>query len=157
VPETEKAAYSTLKSKYDGYLRRMTELPESQLKIDWALYKKQVPIPGMVDKFQKEYEALKVPYPTDNYSSSLDALEAEASAHVKKFIEESNQRISELQDEAATLKAMLPFDQMTLEDFAEAYPDVAINIDKPTIWPHTEDMQPDDRNVATPMPKPDEH
>ena len=44
---------------------------------------------------------------------------------------------------------------MTMEDFAEAYPEQALNIDKPTIWPHIEEVQPDDRDVPTPMPKAD--
>lgn len=48
-------------------------LPDQPHKIDWAYYKKHVPAAGMVDKFQKEYEALKVPYPPDNYTAQIEA------------------------------------------------------------------------------------
>lgn len=56
---------------------RVNENPESLPKLDWAHYKKNV-APAMVDKFQKEYEALKIEYPVDKYTSQLDALEKEA-------------------------------------------------------------------------------
>lgn len=76
-------------------------------------------------------------------------------AHVANFLQESNQRIVEYRAEGDKLKAMIPFDQMTMEDFAEAYPNEAISHDRPTIWPHSPEYQPDDRDVPTPMPKPD--
>lgn len=75
--------------------------------------------------------------------------------HVAKFLEESKQRIIQYDSEAARLKSLLPFDQMTMEDFAEAYPDQALTTDKPSIWPHSPEDQPDDPNVPAPMPKAD--
>ena len=49
--------------------------PENPPKLDWAYYKKFVPIPSMVDNFQKQYESLKVPYPPDTASHLVDAQE----------------------------------------------------------------------------------
>lgn len=46
--------------------------PESAPKIDWAYYKKTVVTPGLVDKFQKEYEAISIPYPADKYTAEID-------------------------------------------------------------------------------------
>lgn len=41
-------------------------------------------------------------------------------------------------------KAILPYDQMTMEDFKDAHPDIAIDpINKPTFWPHNEEEQLD--------------
>lgn len=51
--------------------------PENPPKIDWAAYKNKVPIPGMVDSFQKTYESMKIPYPQDTVSSKIDAQEQE--------------------------------------------------------------------------------
>jgi F-type H+-transporting ATPase subunit d len=91
----------------------------------------------MVDTFQKQYDALKIPYPADSVSSQIDAQKAEIEKDVASFVSSSNARIAELQKKIDHLKAMLPFEQMTMEDFKDAYPDQAIDpINNPTFWPH---------------------
>lgn len=52
--------------------------PEQPPKIDWAMYKSKVPLPAMVDEFQKKYEAFKIPLPDDTVSASIDAEEKKA-------------------------------------------------------------------------------
>lgn len=73
----------------------MNQYPEAPPKIDWAKYKTLVPIPGMVDEFEKQYNALKIPYPPNNLVSQLDALENEIKSDIEKFKTESNGRIAE--------------------------------------------------------------
>lgn len=51
---------------------RMNAYPEVVPKIDWAFYKKYITTSGLVDKFQKEYEAFSVPYPADKYTSLIE-------------------------------------------------------------------------------------
>lgn len=53
----------------------MSANPETPPKIDWAYYKKNIAIPGLVDKLQKEYESFMVPYPADKYTSLVEAQE----------------------------------------------------------------------------------
>lgn len=53
----------------------MTANPESPPKIDWAYYRKTISTAGLVDKFQKEYEALSIPYPADKYTVDIEAEE----------------------------------------------------------------------------------
>jgi len=60
----------------------MTANPEAPPKLDWAYYKKTIPIAGLVDKFQKEYESFKVPYPTDKYTSLVETKEKELVMHL---------------------------------------------------------------------------
>lgn len=55
----------------------MTANPEVPPKIDWAYYKKNIALAGLVDKFQKEYESFAIPYPADKYTSQLDGQEKE--------------------------------------------------------------------------------
>lgn len=62
---------------YCFHICRMTANPEVPPKIDWAYYKKNVPLAGLVDKFQKEYESFTIPYPTDKYTSQLESQEKE--------------------------------------------------------------------------------
>lgn len=51
--------------------------PETMPKLDWGFYKKNIAVAGVVDKFQKEFDALKIPYPEDKYTSAVDAQEKE--------------------------------------------------------------------------------
>lgn len=62
---------------------------------------------------------------------------------IEQFIKESNQRIASSTQEVERVKSLLPFSEMTMEDIRDAYPDVAINPDKPTVWPHTPEAQPE--------------
>jgi len=43
---------------------------------------------------------------------------------VQDFIKQSNIRIAGYETEVARLKSLLPFEQMTMEDFKDAYPDL---------------------------------
>ncbi|XP_024877425.1 ATP synthase subunit d, mitochondrial-like [Temnothorax curvispinosus] len=143
IPETEKAAFTAFKAKSDQHLRRMNANPEAPPKLDWAYYKKSIPIPGLVDKFQKEYESFKVPYPVDKYTSEVEAQEKEIHVKIEDFIKESNQRIATATKEIDRIKSLLPFSEMTMEDFRDSYPEHAINPDKPTVWPHIPEVQPE--------------
>lgn len=73
----------------------MFQYPEQPPKINWALYKKSIPTPALVDEFEKQYNALKIPYPPDTLSGQLDALEKDIQSDIAKFKTESNGRIDE--------------------------------------------------------------
>lgn len=144
IPETEKAAFSAFKAKSDQHLQRMNAYPEVAPKLDWGFYKKNIPLPGLVDKFQKEYEALSVPYPADKYTSLVEERERELAVEIEKFVKESKENINMANKEIAKIKSMLPFSEMTMEDFRDLYPDNAIDaINRPTAWPHTPEVQPE--------------
>ncbi len=153
ISENERSIYAAFKAKSDQYLRRVHENPENPPKIDWAFYKSRIGVPGLVDKFQKEYESLKIEYPADKYSSQIDSQEKEALEAVQKFIQESNKRIEESKQRITKLEGMLKYNQMTMEDFKDAHPDLAYDpLNRPTIFPHTPDCQPDedtDQKLAT--------
>lgn len=53
----------------------MVANPESPPKIDWSYYKKNVTTPGLVDQFQKQYDALSIPYPADKYTAEIESEE----------------------------------------------------------------------------------
>ncbi|KAK4876846.1 hypothetical protein RN001_009352 [Aquatica leii] len=140
VPESQRPIYLQFKSKSENYLRRVLAQPENPPAIDWAYYKSVVPVKGMVDDFQKQYEALKIPYPPDTVSGQLDALEKEIKGDIENFKKESDLRIEEYKKQLAYIASLLPFDQMTMEDYRDAFPDQALDaINNPTYWPHQED------------------
>lgn len=68
--------------------------PAEPPKINWATYKQIVPVAGMVDNFQKQYEALKIPYPNDTLTAQVEAQWAEIKKAIEAFIRESNANIA---------------------------------------------------------------
>lgn len=91
----------------------------------------------MVDNFQKQYEALKVPFPADNVSSQVDQQKTLVAKEIEEFRNASSTRVASLEKEISHLNSLLPYGQMTMEDFADAFPDQALDpINKPTFWPH---------------------
>ncbi|VVC99029.1 ATP synthase subunit d, mitochondrial [Leptidea sinapis] len=142
VPANQKTNLAAFKLKSDTYLRRVLANPEEAPKINWAHYKSAVAVPGMVDNFQKQYEALKIPYPQDTVTSQIEAQWVEIKKEIDAFIRESNANIAKCEQEIAETKALLPFDQMTMEDFRDAYPEQALDpINRPTFWPHEPEDQ----------------
>lgn len=97
----------------------------------------------MVDTFQKQYESLKVPYPADTVSAQVDQQKVSVQKEIDQFVASSKGRIAEHEKAIAHLKSLLPYNQMTMEDYRDAYPDQALDpINRPTYWPHTPEEQP---------------
>lgn len=144
VPPAQKPNFAAFKSKSDVYMRSVLANPENPPKIDWAYYKKLIPTPGLVDKFQQQYESLKIPYPADNVTPQIDAQTQETKSEIAKFVQSSNERIAKYEKEIDHLKSLLPYDQMTMEDYRDAFPESALDpINRPTFWPHTPEEQLD--------------
>ncbi|MCL4120483.1 UNVERIFIED_CONTAM: hypothetical protein GTU68_065657 [Idotea baltica] len=124
------------------YVRKVASLPDALPQIHWDQYASRVAVPGMVNEFKKQYEALQISYPKDSYSPAIDSVQAKVMKEVKEFIVKSEETIAERKAELSKWEAMIPFTEMTLEEYAEAFPDQAINLDKPTMYPHTPESQP---------------
>ncbi|RZC34870.1 ATP synthase subunit d, mitochondrial [Asbolus verrucosus] len=142
VPPHQRAQFQNFKARSDGYLRSVLANPEKLPEIDWTFYKSRVPVAGMVDNFQKQYAALNIPYPPDTVSPQVDSLEKEIKSDIEKFKKESNVRIADYKKQLAHIASLLPYDQMTMEDFRDAFPEQALDpINRPTFWPHDPEEQ----------------
>merc|ERR1712122_377503 len=75
IPAANKASFGALKNKQDGYVRAVNQLPEALPAIDFSAYKGKV-AQAMVDDFEKKYKALEIPYPKDTAQAELAAEEA---------------------------------------------------------------------------------
>ena len=71
IPAAQKASFQAFKQKSDGFVRAVNALPEAAPKIDFDAYRSRIAVPGMVDDFQKKYEALQIPYPKDNATAAV--------------------------------------------------------------------------------------
>ena len=144
VPPSQKTNFLAFKTKSDKYLRSVQANPEVAPKIDWSFYKSKVALPGLVDSFQKSYESLNIPYPKDNLSASVEDQRKEITNDIAQFKNQSNERIQNHIKELEKIKSLLPYSEMTMEDFADAHPDLALDpINKPTFWPHQPEDQPE--------------
>lgn len=61
---------------------------------------------------------------------------------VNRFIQASNERIKKFQKEIEAIKAVAPYEQMTVEEYFHIYPNLALKpLTKPTLYPHTPEVQ----------------
>ena len=74
----------------------------------------------MVDDFQKKYDALKIPYPQDSYTSAIDSEASSLKAAYTKFVEQSQTRIVGIKAEQAKWEAMMPIEEMNMEEAIDA-------------------------------------
>lgn len=70
-------------------------LPPEPPKINWDAYRKSVPVAGLVDKFQKEYEAYQVPFPDDPLTKTIDEEWVKLQQEIKDYCAKSQAVIQE--------------------------------------------------------------
>lgn len=139
VPQSQRPMLIAFKAKSDGYLRRMMANPEAPPKLNWSYYASRIPNQSMVSEFQKQYDALAIPYPKDNYTTLVDAQEKSVMAEIENFVKESKGRIADHEDEIKRIGSLIPYELMTFQEYYEAHPEEAIDPDNPTFWPHSEE------------------
>ncbi|XP_062976331.1 ATP synthase subunit d, mitochondrial [Elgaria multicarinata webbii] len=136
VPPNQKTMFNALKTRSDVLSSKLASLPETPPAIDWAFYKTAVAKVGMVDEFEKKFKALKIAEPVDTQSAKINVQEQEADKSAAAFIQASKARIVEHEKELQKLRNMIPFEQMTLEDYHEAFPETRLDKEKYPFWPH---------------------
>ncbi|XP_035198455.1 ATP synthase subunit d, mitochondrial [Oxyura jamaicensis] len=136
VPANQRAMFNALKTRSDALSARLASLPEKPPTIDWAHYKAAIAKADMVDEFQKKFSALKIPEPVDTQSAKIDAQEQEAAKKTAEYVQASKARIAQYEQHLQKLRSMIPFEQMTIEDMAEAFPESKLDKEKHPFWPH---------------------
>ncbi|XP_061577770.1 ATP synthase subunit d, mitochondrial-like [Cololabis saira] len=136
VPPNQRGMFNALKTRTDAISAKLASLPETPAAIDWSYYKTAVAKAGMVDEFEKKFKALKVPEPADTHTSSISAQEAEANKNAVSYVEGSKARIAQYEAELDKFRNMIPFDQMTIEDLNDTFPETKLDKVKNPYWPH---------------------
>ncbi|XP_025218541.1 ATP synthase subunit d, mitochondrial isoform X2 [Theropithecus gelada] len=112
IPQNQKAIASSLKSWHETFTSRLAALPETPPAIDWAYYKANVAKAGLVDDFEKKVKSCA------------------------EWVSLSKARIVEYEKQLEKMKNLIPFDQMTIEDLNEAFPETKLDKEKYPYWPH---------------------
>ncbi|XP_056136264.1 ATP synthase subunit d, mitochondrial-like isoform X2 [Lampris incognitus] len=136
VPPNQRGMFNALKTRSDAISAKLASLPETPAAMEWDHYRSAVAKPGMVEEFEKKFKALQIPVPADTQTSAIDAQEAEANKSALAFIAESKVRIAQCEKELDKFKNMIPFDQMTIEDLNETFPETKLDKVKYPYWPH---------------------
>uniref|UniRef100_A0A8C2A1N1 ATP synthase subunit d, mitochondrial n=3 Tax=Cyprinus carpio TaxID=7962 RepID=A0A8C2A1N1_CYPCA len=136
VPPNQRAMFNSLKTRSDSIAAKLASLPEKPATIDWSHYRSVVAKAGMVDEFEKKFAALTVPEPVDTQTAKIDAQEQEASKTAAAYLEASKARIAEYEKALEKFRNMIPFDQMTIEDLNNTFPETKLDKAKHPYWPH---------------------
>ncbi|KAA8585185.1 ATP synthase peripheral stalk subunit d, mitochondrial [Etheostoma spectabile] len=136
VPPNQRTMFNNLKTRSDAVAAKLTSLPEKPTAIDWSYYRSAVNKAGMVEEFEKKFSGLKVPEPVDTQTALINAQEAEANTTAAAYIEASKGRIAQYEKELDKFRNMIPFDQMTIEDLNDTFPETKLDKEKHPYWPH---------------------
>ncbi|XP_028304992.1 ATP synthase peripheral stalk subunit d, mitochondrial [Gouania willdenowi] len=136
VPPNQKSMFNALKTRSDSIAAKLNSLPQTPAAIDWSFYRSAVAKAGMVEEFENKFKALQVPEPIDTQSSAINAQETEANVGALAYIENSKARIAQYEKELEKFNNMIPFDQMTIEDLNNTFPETKLDKVKYPYWPH---------------------
>ncbi|XP_034652941.1 nucleolar and coiled-body phosphoprotein 1 [Drosophila subobscura] len=151
VPPNQLPQFQMFKKRNEEYRARVRKYPDAMPKIDWEYYRKNVrpEFVSWVNQFEQKYDKLDtlfvnrhVMISTRRYYEEVNKETEELQREICEYKEQSDKRIKALNEQLDILKAMMPYQDMTMEQFCQHRPHLAPDfINKPTFWPHTPEEQ----------------
>ena len=124
VPAEVRGDFNQFRGKYEILTARVNSLPENPQPIEWELYRNGISKPGFVDEFQKQYEALNIPYPKDTTSGKLADFQKDIDIQAEDAIAQSKIKAAELKKELSDIKSQKPFEDMTIDEYLVDKPEL---------------------------------
>ncbi|XP_068147473.1 neurofilament heavy polypeptide isoform X2 [Drosophila tropicalis] len=150
-PPNQRKHFALFKKKNEEYKERLQKYPDSMPKINWKYYEANVrpEYVAWVKRFQDQYEQFDTFFENrhtlidpSKYFCEVEEEMKEVTKQVELYKKESNERIKVLEEELKFLGDLKPYQEMTMEEFCYAKPNLAPDfINKPTFWPHTPEEQ----------------
>uniref|UniRef100_A0A1A9VSN1 Uncharacterized protein n=1 Tax=Glossina austeni TaxID=7395 RepID=A0A1A9VSN1_GLOAU len=168
VPPEQMAQYEEFRNKCVAYQREVDKYPDQLPRIDWSFYRANVPknFVQSLEQFEINYKELDFCFATryDNldfskYYTDWEKVLADIKQRIDDFVIQSNNKIEVYQAEISRLSEMIPYEDMTMEQFVVAREDVADLIPRnnlPLFWPFTEDEQKPGPALAVSVPSDEE-
>uniref|UniRef100_A0A1I8H8U1 ATP synthase subunit d, mitochondrial n=1 Tax=Macrostomum lignano TaxID=282301 RepID=A0A1I8H8U1_9PLAT len=134
TPAQQADAMRSVRSRCETLVAKVNSLPAEKPAIDWAHFSKTVPAPGLVDKFRKEYEAFKVPYPRD--TEGWHELIDEQQKRQSEILSKSQALLTEVHEAANSYLKTLdekipPRDEWTMEMLCLYFPGTLFDANNP--------------------------
>ncbi|BHF67625.1 Atp5hp [Sparganum proliferum] len=128
-PPHQMEQFRELKTRTDTLVSKISALPEKLPEINWEHYQRIVPIPGLTEKFKKEYMSLTVPVPTDakQVGKAVDAQAKKMTDAAKKHIVACEKMKSDAQAMKAALNKLPPFEELLPEIVMAYFPHTNID------------------------------
>lgn len=125
VHRTEVPKLNKFKSRVDASAVKLASLPDSLPKIDWDYYKANASDAKIVEEIQKKYSSLKIDVPKapESRLAELKQAQLDDERRYKAFAEVAKSYIDSSEVVKTKFKNMLPFREMTLEDWALTFPE----------------------------------
>ncbi|XP_031674588.1 ATP synthase subunit d, mitochondrial-like, partial [Oncorhynchus kisutch] len=86
--------------------------------------------------YPPQFSALTIPEPKDTATAAINTQEAEANKAAVAYVEASKARIGQYEKELEKFQNMIPFDQMTIDDLNDTFPETKLDKEKHPYWPH---------------------
>lgn len=122
-------ALTRLKTRSRSYTARIQANPADLPKIDFAGLKKRAPEQAAIfDALQKQYESIKIPYPTaEPMLKAIDAATAEMQANVAEEKKKLNAELKANSAAEEKYAKMPPIEHMTEEEKMQYFPKAFMN------------------------------
>lgn len=130
MPTELKGDFNSFRSRHDTIKNKLNGLPEQATPVDFEYYKANVKNAALVEAFMEKYNAVKVPYPADNFSSGLAADVASVEESVTAELGSLAAKRAALNDQLVALANEKPFEEMTSEEYLEARPELKAQVEK---------------------------
>ncbi|EGD83065.1 hypothetical protein PTSG_03703 [Salpingoeca rosetta] len=123
LPAFNAPEVNLIQEKYTNVKAGLARVPEQPPAVDWEKYNNLITYPNYVKDLRKQYESLKFTYPEDSSSATIAADEKAAIARSKEVAKAAEQKIAELEQQLAALKAEKPLDQVTVDEVLATKPE----------------------------------
>lgn len=138
VNEAEVKKINRLKSIMDSNAIKVSTLPESLPKIDWAHYKANAVDPKLVEELEKSYNQIKIEPPKAPAArlQEIDEAERQIEARYQKFSARAQSYVESIGVVKKKFEDMIPVKDMLMEDWCLTFPYWSKSIENPSTGPH---------------------